>query len=213
MSQYSAKRLKSTGTQRENIKGNHTARRLESESESEASRSHVDLVRHDFHPFVNQSPQCSCWPKADTIYSLHGLSIRVTLVKETFPCGVQSKNNHNNHNLTLKHSDLSAEKEGLKHTSRTDFDTTPERSPSSECSSVRSCFRLSPSSPPRPPPSAGFLFRCSVEFPQSVQLLHRYLRRATEENSASSCFGCAMANVLPFCGMVADRTTQWILCL
>lgn len=76
------------GTQRENIKLLYTARRLESKSESEAPRSHIDFVRRDFHPFVNQSPQCSCWLKADTIYSVHSLSLRFTLVKGNFPCGV-----------------------------------------------------------------------------------------------------------------------------
>lgn len=47
--------------------------------------------------------------------------------------------------------------------------------------------------------SVGFFFFCHVRFPQLLHLFHRYLGTATEENSASSCFGLTRADTLLLC--------------
>ena len=56
-------------------------------------------------------------------------------------------------------------------------------------------YCLTPSSPAPPPWSAGFFFFCSVECPQLLQLIHFNLGIVTKENTATFCFGCAVADL------------------
>lgn len=59
-------------------------------------------------------------------------------------------------------------------------------------------FLSSASSLSLPPPSAGFLYFCSVEFQQLLQLFHSYLGIVTRKNNASPSFVCIRADVFDF---------------
>lgn len=50
--------------------------------------------------------------------------------------------------------------------------------------------------------SGVLFFSCIVKFPQLFRFFHRYLGLVTGENNASSCFVCAITDLLLICSVI-----------